>query len=127
MLNAIGHGSGSSAYWNEINSSSSDYYVIEEDYGYPFLNLSETPESYDSYDLTNFETAQKGKGFPYNNYLRRNYNDDEKRDLLISRVKFQNLTLSWFTIYLRKKNNQIYNSSEYQLNSSGKVYYWMAF
>ena len=128
LLNAIGStDSPNSAFWNGVESSSNDYYVIESDYGYPFLNLSEVPESYDSYDLTNFQTAQKGKGFPYNNYLRRNYDDDMKRDLLISRVKFQNLTLSWFTTYLRWKDNQVYDSSEYQLNVLGRTYNWIAF
>ena len=58
LLNAIGStGSSDSAFWNGVESSSNDYYVIESDYGYPFLNLSEIPESYDSYDLTNFQTA----------------------------------------------------------------------
>ncbi len=58
LLNAIGStGSSNSAFWNEVESSSNDYYEIESDYGYPFLNLSEIPELYDSYDLTNFKTA----------------------------------------------------------------------
>ena len=58
LLNAIGSTDmPNSAFWNGVQSSSNDYEVIESDYGYPFLNLSEIPESYDSYDLTNFKTA----------------------------------------------------------------------